>query len=520
MAEADLLEASDTKSDREMSDPGAESPARPRVRYRIRPQLRRARRQADSWAPAWRRPLLSVAPRRRALLLIGCLIAVCVVSVWLQRAELEARSLMPVAPALAYEQAAGLSPRADALVTENVQVPKPFTVRRGQAPSQLLAELGVTPQEVHQASLALSDHVDLRKLRAGETGLAYYAEDGSLSALRLRLAQKGWVELDRAGNPSGTLDAAWRSSWREFARTTELRSVEGTLDSFLIADVEAAGAPSQLAWSMSEVLQWDLDFNRDLRQGDTFRVLYEEEKLDGHFHRISRVLALVYVNRGVEHEAFLWSDGDADGYYDRDGRPLQKMFLRSPLPFTRVTSRFTHRRFHPVLKTYRPHYGVDFGAPTGTPARVTASGTVTFAGRNGGAGKMVRVRHTNGYETSYLHLSGYGPGVRSGKRLRQGDVVGYVGSTGLSTAPHLDYRVKRNGKYMDPMKLENRRAEPIPQARLAAFQQHRELLARALDGDLDPRALSDPAGEMQLAATGSESDTGMHAPAGMTPTAR
>lgn len=445
--------------------------------------------------------------------------AVVAVSLWLQRAEQKADALLPMMQALPYEQAAQLPPREEAVVMEDVRLPKPFSVKRGQAPSTLLMELGVESDSVHEAASALADHVDLRRLRAGETGLAYYDESGSLSHLRLRLAKKGWVDLERtrpAAYEAGLGRSSWKSSWREFVRSTQIRQIEGTLDSFLVTDVEEAGAPSELAWSMSEVLQWDLDFNRDLREGDTFRVLFEEESLDGHFHRVSRVLALSYVNRGVAHEAFLWGgteDGpDAPGYYDRDARPLQKMFLRSPLPFTRVTSRFSHRRLHPVLKTYRPHYGVDFGAPRGTHVRATAGGTVTFAGRNGGAGNMVRVRHANGYETSYLHLSGYGPGVKRGKRVRQGDLLGYVGSTGLSTGPHLDYRVKKNGKYVDPMKLENRPAEPVPQSRLAAFQSRRDLLLRALAGDLDPRMLSaDPAAEMNLAKA-AENDLAKSAP--------
>lgn len=486
-----------------------------RIPYRVKtPRTRTAR----SWAPAWRTPLIPARPRHRALLIVASLLAVTFVGLWLQRAKLEANALMPVTQPLPYEQASVLPPRDQAVDVGNVPLPRPFTVKRGQAPSVLLEELGAPRDTVHEATTALSDYVDLRKLRAGETGLAYYDSDGSLALVRLRLAQKGWVDLERAhpaslslgagsgtSTESGSEGPAWTSSWREFVRSSELRQIEGTLDSFLVADVEEAGAPSQLAWSMSEVLQWDLDFNRDLREGDTFRVLFEEESLDGNFHRIARVLALSYVNRGVEHEAFLWTDDQGDeGYYDRDGRPLQKMFLRSPLPFTRVTSRFTHRRFHPVLKTYRPHYGVDFGAPRGTPARVTASGTVTFAGRNGGAGNMVRVRHANGYETSYLHLSGFGPGVRSGKRLRQGDIVGYVGSTGLSTAPHLDYRVKRNGNYLDPMKLENRPAEPIPQSKLAAFQQRRDLLIQALAGELEPSSLAEPMPDVQLASSAGE----------------
>ena len=279
-------------------------------------------------------------------------------------------------------------------------------------------------------------------------------------------------------------DEGWSATMREFVRRVDPRHIEGQLDGVLVGEIARAGGPPELAMAMSRVLQWDLDFNRDLRRGDRFSVLFEEVSLDGRVVSVGKVLALVYVNRGVSHEAYLFAaDEDGhEGYYDAEGRPLQKQFLRSPLPFMRVTSRFSHRRFHPVLKTYRPHYGVDFGAPRGTPVRATASGSVSFAGRKGGAGNMVRLRHAGGYETLYLHLSGFAGGVRRGARITQGAVIGYVGSTGLSTGPHLDYRVKRNGRYLDPMRLENRPSPPIPARRLAAFERTREDLRRQLGG--------------------------------------
>ena len=196
---------------------------------------------------------------------------------------------------------------------------------------------------------------------------------------------------------------------------------------------------------------------------------------------MGRILALEYQNQSVVHEAYLYGEEGVEGYYDADGRPLQKMFLRSPLPFTRVTSGFTSKRFHPVLKVYRPHYGIDLGAPRGTPVRATAHGRVAFAGRNGGAGKMVKLRHSNRFETSYLHLSRIA--VRRGQRVRQGEVIGHVGSTGLSTGPHLDYRVKQNGRYLNPLRLDNQPAEPIPQHKLSEFQDRREALRASLVGD-------------------------------------
>ncbi|MEM8993471.1 MAG: peptidoglycan DD-metalloendopeptidase family protein [Acidobacteriota bacterium] len=354
------------------------------------------------------------------------------------------------------------------------QVPETFTLRRGQTIGGLFADLGFAAQDAYAASSALGQVIDLRKIRSGEAGLVYRdAATGDVDRLRLRLDRRGWATMERA--PGG-----WVAEFQEFTRRTERRDVSGRLESFLISDIERAGGPPQLALAMSQVLQWDLDFNRDLRQGDSFAAVFDEVSIDGHVAEVGAVQALVYENRGVRHEAYLFELDGVLGYYDAEGRPLQKQFLRSPLPFMRVTSRFSHSRFHPVLKKYRPHYGVDFGAPKGTPVRSTASGSVTFAGRSGGAGKMVKVRHANGYETLYLHLSGYAKGVRSGARVSQGQVIGYVGSTGLSTGPHLDYRVKRNGRYLDPMRLENKPAPPIPSSKLLLFEQKRDDLRQRL----------------------------------------
>ncbi len=358
-----------------------------------------------------------------------------------------------------------------ALDLGQVRVPRPIHLRRGQTLGDLLAEQGLDPAQVHGLAASLEGHLDVRKLHPGEIGLAYHDQDRELASLRLDVGREGWVELVRDG-------ARWASSRHFFAREIDVRRVEGELEKTLIDDIIRAGGRQMVAYEMSNVLQWDLDFNRDLRTGDRFRVLYEEVYLDGEFAGLGEILALVYENRGRRFEAYRFGER---GYYDADGRPLQKMFLRSPLPFTRVTSRFSHRRFHPVLKVHRPHYGVDYGAPRGTSVRVTANGVVTFAGVSGGAGKMVKVRHPNGYQTSYLHLSRFAQGIRRGKAVMQSDVIGYVGSTGLSTGPHLDYRVQKNGRWLDPLQLKSDPVEPIPQHRMAQFMARRDVLTAGLD---------------------------------------
>ena len=335
-------------------------------------------------------------------------------------------------------------------------------LRRGETLGQLFAALGLTPAEAHAAAEAARRFVDPRQLRPGTVWRSFEAADGRLARFELALEGRGDLQLARDG-------AGWQASFREYRREVRRRTVAGVLEGALEESVERAGGDGTLAYAMAEVLQWDLDFTRDLQPGDRFRILFDEIWLEGAFHEIGDVVALEYAHDGGRSfEAYRFGEGDA--YYDGDGRPLQKLFLRSPLPYSRVTSRFTNRRYHPILKVFRPHYGVDYGAPVGTPVRATASGTVAFAGWDGGGGKTVKIRHPNSFLTCYLHLSRFASGVRSGTRVRQGDVVGYVGTTGLSTAPHLDYRVQQNGRWIDPLSLASEPAEPLTAGRLEAFR--------------------------------------------------
>ncbi len=410
----------------------------------------------------WRIPL-AVLPILSA---IGVGIATRQIEVWVRQAP-PAVAVPSYGTFLASKAPSG-EPSVD---LERAQVPRPILLRRGQTLGGPLGELGFAPAQVHSLVASLKGHLEVRKLRPGEIGLAYFDQEGKLSRLRFDVGSEGWVELTRDGN-------GWASSRHLFARNVQIQRIQGELEETLIQAIIGAGGRQSIAYEMSNVLQWDLDFNRDLRIGDRFQVLYEEVYLDGEFSGLGEILALIYENRGRRLEAYRYGER---GYYDASGRPLQKMFLRSPLPFTRVTSRFSHRRFHPILKIHRPHYGVDYGAPRGTPVRVTATGVVTFAGVSGGAGKMVKVRHPNGYQTSYLHLSGFAKGTRRGKAVRQGDVIGYVGSTGLSTAPHLDYRVKKNGRWLDPLRLKSDPVEPIPQHRMARFLARRDTLLNAME---------------------------------------
>ena len=234
-----------------------------------------------------------------------------------------------------------------------------------------------------------------------------------------------------------------------------------------------------LAIEMAEIFSGEIDFNNDLRRGDHFEVLFEKVYREDQFSGYGDVLASEFVNDGRRLQAFRFHvPGESEAqYFDENGRSMKRLFLRSPFRFEpRVTSRFSYRRLHPVLGGVRPHLGVDYGAPTGTPVIVVANGTVVSAGMSGGSGNMVRIRHTNGYETYYLHLSAFAKGMRRGARVTQGQTIGRVGSTGLATGPHLDYRMRKSGAFVNPL-LEHRKlppGDPVPEEHREAFQAVRD----------------------------------------------
>ncbi|HUF77284.1 MAG TPA: peptidoglycan DD-metalloendopeptidase family protein, partial [Thermoanaerobaculia bacterium] len=405
--------------------------------------------------------------------------------------------------------ALGPAPGGDLLPTDQVdRVPVLLELGRGETLQQLLGQVGLGAAESQEVAAAFREHCNLRRLRPGDALSASLGPGELPIAFELAISDQGRVSVGRG------VDGGWSSSFEAFVEERRVRSLRGSLDDgALTTAVVRAGAQAELASEMAEVLQWDLDFNRDLRHGDRFEVLYEEVYLDGRPRGIGDVLGLVYENRGQRLEAYRF--GAEPAYYDAQGRPLQKMFLRSPLPFSRVTSRFSHRRFHPVLKTYRPHYGVDYGAPVGTPVRATARGTVVSAEWSGGGGRMVKIRHANGYLTAYLHLSGFASGIRGGARVAQGQVIGYVGATGLATAPHLDYRVQHGGRWIDPLSLKGVEAEPLAGSELPEFLAWRDSLRESLASGDAPQLAPEPGGpDFRLASSEGERAEGALHPAG------
>jgi murein DD-endopeptidase MepM/ murein hydrolase activator NlpD len=386
------------------------------------------------------------------------------------------RSPFPLTPTPRFSERFTLPTESTAQI-DLARLPLERNLLRGETVNQVFEKLGLRGVEAREASGVLAEHVSLRSIRAGNRYSAFFNADRSLASFELLVDGSGRLQMSRQGD-------RWATTWQPFQRTAALRVLRGRLEGSLESSIRDAGGPVELAYRMADVLQWDLDFSRDLRRGDSFDLLYEDILLDGAHHDIGRIVGLVYDNQGRRHEAYRWDDSGT--YYDGEGRPLRKMFLRSPLRYSRITSLFTQSRFHPVLHTYRPHYGVDYGAPVGTPVEVTAHGEVLAAGWDRGGGNVVKVRHAGGYVTAYLHLSRFAAGIRPGARVRQGDVIAYTGATGLASGPHLDYRVKHNDEWIDPLTLKGVRDEPIPSFRLASFHSWRNSLLSAFQTGIAP----------------------------------
>jgi murein DD-endopeptidase MepM/ murein hydrolase activator NlpD len=267
-----------------------------------------------------------------------------------------------------------------------------------------------------------------------------------------------------------------------YEKETRVVSIRGRIDAdhtSLIAAMDAAGERVQLAIALADIFGGQIDFENDLQQGDVFDVLFESTTYEGQFAGYGAILGAKLINEGREHEAFRWVNPATKkaGFYDEKGRSLRRFVLASPLRFApRVTSGFSRNRLHPVYRTYRAHLGVDYAAATGTPVVAVANGVVVSAGWAGGGGRQVRIRHATGLESFYLHLSSFAGGIRAGAHVDQGQLIGRVGATGTATGPHLDYRLRKNGVFVDPRREHARQppGEPIPATYLAEFRAARD----------------------------------------------
>jgi murein DD-endopeptidase MepM/ murein hydrolase activator NlpD len=245
-----------------------------------------------------------------------------------------------------------------------------------------------------------------------------------------------------------------------------------------------------LALQLSDIFAWDIDFSTDIRNDDVFKIVVEGLYLNGEFKKYGEILSAEFVNKGETFSAYRFENDGRVDYYSSEGKSLRKAFLKAPLSFRRISSYFSRGRYHPVLKIYRPHHGLDYAAPTGTPVSAAGDGAVLFAGRKGQYGNLIIVRHSNGYKTYYGHLSRIGKGVRKGTRVDQGEVIGYVGATGLATGPHLHYEMRVNNRPINPLSLKIPHGKAIPASLMADF--------RKFKNEMDVKLASIPAASYLL----------------------
>ncbi len=336
----------------------------------------------------------------------------------------------------------------------------------GQTFGGVLARAEIAHAEQQALLLAFRERANPSRLRVGtEVTLRWARGDDWLRGMDVVVSRDELVRLERD-------EFGWRSTLLETPIIVDSVAVAGTIMSDLwtavVRNERLDGMPiedrARVIDLMDRVFQWQLDFSRQIQQGDEYRLVFEREIRPDGSMRTGRILAAELVNAGTPLHA-VWFDLHSDGvggYYDLDGESLRRAFLKAPLEFRRISSRFNLNRFHPVLRTTRAHIGVDYAANSGTPVMATSDGTVTVRGVQGGYGNLVEIRHANGYVTRYAHLSRFDSSVRAGGRVRQGQVIGYVGMTGLATGPHLHYEMHRSGRAVDPLNVDIPAGDPIP----------------------------------------------------------
>ena len=345
-------------------------------------------------------------------------------------------------------------------------------VKNGQFFSTLLGSLGMSAQEAYNLTQACDSVFDVKTLRVGQSYRAYSSESG---------LQYLVYDRDRASSIVFSCRPPYEAWVYEKPVTVEQRYADVTINTSLWNDMIAADVSPLLIVNLSDIYAWTVDFFA-LQKGDRFRVLYEEKMCDGEVIAVDTVRYAVFSHAGDDFPMVMFNQHDGGNvWWNEKGESMRKAFLKAPLNYSRISSGFSYARKHPVTRKVQPHTGVDYAAPKGTPVMSIGDGVVTSMKYEGAGGNTVRIRHNSVYTTAYLHLSKYGPGLKAGQRVRQGQVIGYVGSTGRSTGPHLDFRVWKNGTPINPLKMESPPAEPIKEESRQAFEQAHKIYKEAVD---------------------------------------
>lgn len=407
-------------------------------------------------------------------LLAWTLVAVAILSYALGQDGLPASgsvalSVPPAAPKPGRNTAGLDSPQTEPLPPEVPLRRARHEVRPGEPLDGALRQLDLAPAERRATVGALEGHVDLRRILPGEQVEVARTEGGRLREVTL---QRDALESVRVRFPEGEAPSV-----ETLRREPEihLRRIDGRIQESLYDAVLEAGGDANLTMRFADLLGWQVDFLTEPRPGDRFRIVAREKYLDGKRLGFGKLLTAEYTGARASATALRYVDsrGQLD-WYSNDGRSVRRAFLKSPLSYRRISSHFSAHRKHPILKTVRPHWGVDYAAPVGTPVSALGDGVVEFAGRNGGYGNCLEVRHNRTYTTCYGHLSRFARGIERGSRVAQGEVIGFVGSTGLSTGPHLDFRVKKNGRFVDPLRLDSPPGRALKNDAMGRFVRYRD----------------------------------------------
>lgn len=423
-------------------------------------------------------------PALKLPLLIGALLLVLLAIGWQLRGPAESATSADATEVIgdAGDERTEVEAIEAALAISTIDV----VVRAGDSLDRIFRQLELSLQDLATMRALPELRRQLDRLYPGET-LTFSVREGSdtqaaeLLSLERKLSLSETLTITRA-------DEGFSSDVVVNPLERTIHTTEGEILQSLFVAASRAGLSDSMAMQIADVFRWDIDFVLDIRPGDRFRLTYEKLSQDGVPVGDGNLLAVEFVNQGRSYRAIRYErDGQAD-YYTPDGQSLRKAFLRAPVSFTRISSRFNPYRRHPVLNRMRAHRGVDYAAPTGTPVKAAGSGRVRFVGNKGGYGKVVEIDHPNEVRTLYGHLSRFARGLNRGDKVSQGDVIGYVGMTGLATGPHLHYEYLLRGVHKDPQKVALPNAAPIPESELAAFQQHAAPLLASLD-QLSPAPL-------------------------------
>ena len=350
-------------------------------------------------------------------------------------------------------------------------------VKRNDFLSGILLKYGVSMQEINQAVENSRKIFDVRKVRSGNKYILFCDRD-SLARAKYFVYEEG---------PSKSYIFSFNDSLNitpfEKEIKSEIKYSSGTIVTSLWDAMQSGGLKPSLADELSGIFEWTVDFF-GVQKGDAFKVIYEEYFIDGESFGTGKIYGAQFTSNGYSISAIPFIQDGIETFFDVEGKSLKKEFLKAPLKFSRISSRFTASRMHPILRIRRPHFGVDYAAPVGTPVVAIGDGRVTMAGIQGGAGRIVKIKHNSVYSTAYMHLSKFGKGITAGAHVKQGDIIGYVGSSGLSTGPHLDFRFYRNGSPIDPLKVAAPPAEPVKEENKEKFEKVKTVVLSLL-GSID-----------------------------------